>query len=82
MEFIKWQEATMTKPRLIDQTRDVLRLHHYSIRTEENYIQWIKRFIFFHNKRILRRWVKRKLVLLLLIWLWISMSQLQLRIKL
>ena len=41
----------MTKPRLIDQTRDVLRLHHYSIRTEENYIQWIKRFIFFHNKR-------------------------------
>jgi len=51
MEFKKWQEATMTKPRLIDQTRDVLRLHHYSIRTEENYIQWIKRFIFFHNKR-------------------------------
>ena len=41
----------MTKPRLIDQTRNVLRLHHYSIRTEENYIQWIKRFIFFHNKR-------------------------------
>jgi len=41
----------MTKPRLIDQTRNVLRLHHYSIRTEESYIQWIKRFIFFHNKR-------------------------------
>ncbi len=41
----------MTKLRLIDQTRNVLRLHHYSIRTEENYIQWIKRFIFFHNKR-------------------------------
>ena len=41
----------MTKTRLIDQTRNVLRLHHYSIRTEESYIQWIKRFIFFHNKR-------------------------------
>ena len=41
----------MTKPRLIDQTRNVLRLHHYSFRTEETYIQWIKRFIFFHNKR-------------------------------
>lgn len=41
----------MTKPRLIDQTRNVLRVFHYSIRTEENYIQWIKRFIFFHNKR-------------------------------
>ncbi len=41
----------MDKPRLIDQVRNVLRLHHYSIRTEEVYIQWIKRFIFFHNKR-------------------------------
>jgi len=41
----------MDKPRLIDQTRNVLRLLHYSIRTEETYIQWIKRFIFFHNKR-------------------------------
>lgn len=41
----------MTKPRLIDQVRNVLRLHHYSVRTEEAYIQWIKRFIFFHNKR-------------------------------
>ena len=41
----------MTKTRLIDKTRNVLRLHHYSIRTEESYIQWIKRFIFFHNKR-------------------------------
>ena len=41
----------MIKPRLIDQTRNVLRLFHYSIGTEETYIQWIKRFIFFHNKR-------------------------------
>ena len=41
----------MTKPRLIDQVRNVLRVHHYSVRTEENYIQWIRRFIFFHNKR-------------------------------
>jgi len=41
----------MTKPRLIDQVRSILRLHHYSIRTEETYVQWIKRFIFFHNKR-------------------------------
>ena len=28
-----------------------MRVFHYSIRTEEAYIQWIKRFIFFHNKR-------------------------------
>jgi len=24
---------------------------HYSIRTEQAYIEWIKRYIFFHNKR-------------------------------
>jgi len=41
----------MSKPRLIDQARNVMRLHHYSVRTEDAYIQWIKKFIFFHNKR-------------------------------
>ena len=41
----------MEKPRLLDQTRDALRVRHYSIRTEAAYIQWIKRFILFHNKR-------------------------------
>ena len=41
----------MTKPRLMDQVRDVLRVHHYSVRTESNYSQWIKRFILFHDKR-------------------------------
>ncbi len=38
-------------PRLLDSTREVLRVHHYSMSTERSYIQWIKRFIFFHNKR-------------------------------
>lgn len=41
----------MDKPRLLDQLRDALRVRHYSIRTEATYIQWIKRFILFHNKR-------------------------------
>lgn len=41
----------MLKPRLLDQVRDVLRTFHYSIRTEESYIQWIKRYIYFHDKR-------------------------------
>ncbi len=40
-----------TQPRLLDQVRDTIRLKHYSIRTEETYIGWIKRYIFFHNKR-------------------------------
>lgn len=41
----------MGKPRLSDQTRDALRVRHYSIRTEATYIRWIKRFILFHNMR-------------------------------
>jgi integron integrase len=35
---------------LLDQIRDALRVRHYSIRTEETYLQWIKRYILFHNK--------------------------------
>ena len=39
------------KPRLLDQVRNAIRRKHYSIRTEQSYIDWIKRYIFFHNKR-------------------------------
>lgn len=38
-------------PRLLDQMHDVIRLKHYSLRTEESYIHWVKRFIYFHKKR-------------------------------
>ena len=38
-------------PKLIDQVRDRLRVKHYSIRTEQTYVDWIKRYIFFHDKR-------------------------------
>jgi len=41
----------VSKPKLLDQVRDAIRLRHYSIRTEQVYINWIKRFILFHNKR-------------------------------
>jgi len=37
--------------KLLDQVREVIRLKHYSIRTEEAYVNWIRRYIFFHNKR-------------------------------
>lgn len=40
-----------TPPRLLDQVRDKIRFKHYSIRTEETYLLWIRRFILFHNKR-------------------------------
>ncbi|MCG9889796.1 MAG: integron integrase [Thermosynechococcaceae cyanobacterium MS004] len=38
-------------PKLLDQVRDTLRVKHYAYRTEESYVQWIRRFILFHNKR-------------------------------
>lgn len=39
------------KPKLLDQVRQAIRTRHYSYRTEKAYVHWIKRFIFFHNKR-------------------------------
>jgi len=39
------------RPRLMDQVRKRLRVKHYSIRTEQAYTDWIKRFILFHGKR-------------------------------
>ena len=38
-------------PKLLDRVRDALRVRHYSIRTEEAYVGWIRRFILFHGKR-------------------------------
>jgi len=35
--------------KFLDQVRDAIRLKHYSIRTEEAYVNWIKRYIFFHG---------------------------------
>ena len=39
------------KPKLLDQVRQAIRTRHYSPKTEESYVHWIKRFIFFQNKR-------------------------------
>jgi integrase len=36
---------------LLDQVRDAIRTRHYSYRTEEAYVGWIRRFILFHGKR-------------------------------
>ena len=38
-------------PRLLDQVRDKIRRMHYSLRTEQAYLDWIKRFILFNGKR-------------------------------
>ena len=40
------------RPRkLLEQVSDALRVKHYSYQTEKSYVQWIRRFILFHNKR-------------------------------
>ena len=39
------------KPRLLEQVRDHLRTLHYSYRTEQQYLFWVRRFILFHGKR-------------------------------
>ncbi|MFM5409786.1 phage integrase N-terminal SAM-like domain-containing protein [Aeromonas veronii] len=38
-----------TKPRLREQVRTAMRLHHYSIRTEKSYWYWIRNFIRFNQ---------------------------------
>ncbi len=38
-------------PRLLDQVRDRIRVKHYSLRTQDAYLHWIRRSIFFHGKR-------------------------------
>ena len=40
----------MDKPKLLDQMRAVVRTLYYSIRTEDAYIDWARRYILFHNK--------------------------------
>ena len=39
------------QPRLLELVREALRLRHYSLRTEQAYAYWVKRFVLFHRKR-------------------------------
>jgi len=39
------------KPKLLEQVRQLIRMRHYSIRTEQAYLQWIRRYIGFHGMR-------------------------------
>jgi len=45
------REELPTQPRLFDEVRNVARMRHLSMRTEQAYLQWIRRFILFHRKR-------------------------------
>ena len=41
----------MPPKKLLDQLRDAIRLKHYSLRTEETYVKWARRYILFHDRR-------------------------------
>lgn len=43
--------STAQAPKLLEIVREKIRVKHYSIRTEMQYLQWVKRYILYHNKR-------------------------------
>ena len=45
------EEGGTQPPRLLEQLKEHLRVRHYSLRTEEAYVDWTRRFILFHGKR-------------------------------
>ncbi|HIC92921.1 MAG TPA: integron integrase [Anaerolineae bacterium] len=45
------QPSQKRPKKLLDQVRDAIRRKHYSIRTEEAYVRWIRRYILYHGKR-------------------------------
>lgn len=49
---MRFQMPRMTEPpKLLDRVRERIRFKHYSVRTEEVYVQWVKRFVLHHGKR-------------------------------
>lgn len=44
-------DARRGEPRLLDRVRLAVRARHYSLRTEESYVAWVRRFVVFHGKR-------------------------------
>ena len=44
-------QPSAARPRLLDRVRWHLRVKHYSLRTEQAYVDWIRRYILFHKKR-------------------------------
>lgn len=45
------EERTTKPPKLLDELRQRLRFMHYAYRTEEAYVDWVRRFILFHKKK-------------------------------
>ena len=48
---VKWAPGPRPKQKLLDRAQAIIRLKHYSIRTERAYLNWMRRYILFHHKR-------------------------------
>src|SRR5215813_3481261 len=48
---VKDTHGPRPQPKLLERARDIIRLKHYSIRTERTYLNWMRRYILFHHKR-------------------------------
>src|SRR5438552_10247628 len=50
--IVQQRTAVTNRPKkLLDQMADRMRIQHLSLKTERSYIEWVRRFILFHNKR-------------------------------
>jgi hypothetical protein len=58
--IVPGQPVPASSPKLLDRVRDAIRARHYSIRTEEAYVGWVRRFIVFHKSVIPRKWASRR----------------------
>lgn len=50
-EQMEFQTVSQNSPCLLDRMRAENRLRHYSLRTEQAYVDWARRYILFHNKQ-------------------------------
>ena len=61
VDLINSENNEKEKPKLLDEVRQVMRLKHYSYRTEQTYCEWIKRFLVFSGMRHPREMGKEEL---------------------
>jgi hypothetical protein len=51
MEPVTASAPSAKQPKRLDLLREQIRYRHYSIRTEEAYVLWTKRYLFDHGMR-------------------------------
>jgi integrase len=74
-QLARWITLDHTRSALMARVRERIRVKHYSIRTEQAYCDWIKRFIVFHGKRHPATWMAMRSKRSSLIWRWRAMLQ-------